>query len=85
MNSDKELGIKCLADSTEFLLHAFHKNGIDTEAIAKLPEFLLLVHLLKAIIDKHFDIPNDLTEKLRSLENVLDVDFFPETKNRSIN
>ena len=66
MNSDKELGIKCLADSTEFLLHAFHKNGIDTEAIAKLPEFLLLVHLLKAIIDKHFDIPNDLTDTIRN-------------------
>ena len=66
--------IQCLADVTECMLHAMSKNGMDTQQISRLPEFTVLVHFVKAIIDGELELPNDLTDRIKELGEELDID-----------
>jgi hypothetical protein len=66
--------IRCLADVTEYMLHAMSKNGMDTEQVSRLPEFAVLVHFIKAIIDGEMKLPNDLTDRIKDLGEELDID-----------
>ena len=66
--------IQCLADVTEYILHAMSKNGMDTEQVSRLPEFRVLVHFLKSIIDGEMQIPNDLTDRIIEMGEYLDID-----------
>jgi hypothetical protein len=66
--------IQCLADVTEYILHAMSKNGMDTEQVSRLPEFRVLVHFLKSIIDGEMQIPNDLTDRIKEMGEHLDID-----------
>ena len=59
-------GIKALIDVSEGMLNAMEQNGIDPETVANSPEFTILVHFLKSIIDGELNIPNELTDKIRS-------------------
>lgn len=61
--------IQCLADVTEYILHAMSKNGMDTEQVSRLPEFRVLVHFLKSIIDGEMQIANDLTDRIKKVAN----------------
>ena len=47
--------------TSEAMLNAMETNGIDPETVADRPEFTVLVHFLKSIIDGELNIPNDLT------------------------
>ena len=58
--------IKSLVDVTEAMLHAMEKHGVDPETVANRPEFSVLVHFLKSIIDGELNIPNELTETIRN-------------------
>ena len=66
--------IQCLADVTEYILHAMSKNGMDTEQVSRLPEFRVLVHFLKSIIDGEMQIPNVLTDRIKEMGEHLDID-----------
>lgn len=66
--------IQCLADVTEYMLHAMSKNGMDTEQVSRLPEFAVLVHFIKAIIDSEMQLPNDLADRIKDLGEELDID-----------
>ena len=68
--------IESLVDVTEAMLHAMEKHGVDPETVANRPEFSVLVHFLKSIIDGELNIPNDLTETIRNKaeEFCLDID-----------
>jgi hypothetical protein len=66
--------IQCLADVTEYMLHAMSKNGMDTEQVSRLPEFRVLVHFVKAIIDGELELPNDLTDRIKEMGEHLDID-----------
>ena len=48
------------------MLHAMEKHGIDPETVANRPEFSVLIHFLKSIIDGELNIPNDLTNTIRN-------------------
>jgi hypothetical protein len=50
------------------------KNGINTEQVSHLPEFRVLVHFLKAIIDSEMKIPNDLSDRIKELGEHLELD-----------
>ena len=39
--------IQALLDTTEQMLHAMEKHGVDPETVANRPEFTVLVHFLK--------------------------------------
>jgi hypothetical protein len=67
--------IKCLSDTTEYILHAMSKNGLNTEQVSLLPEFKLLVHFLKIIIDGELNLPNKLTVQVKELCRNLDIDM----------
>jgi hypothetical protein len=67
-------GIKTLIDTSEALLNAMETNGIDPETVANRPEFSVLVHFLKSIIDGELNIPNELTERIRDTAFQLDLD-----------
>ena len=58
--------ITALVDVTEAMLHAMEKHGVDPETVAYRPEFSVLVHFLKSIIDGELNIPNELTETIRN-------------------
>ena len=68
--------INCLVDVTEAMLDQMEKYNIDTEEIAKRPEFTVFVHFLKSILDGELNIPNDLTDTIRNKaeEFCLDID-----------
>ena len=66
--------IKCLMDSTEALLSAMEKYGMDPEALSRTPGFVVLVHFLKAIIDGKMEIPNHLSDRIAELADTLDID-----------
>ena len=66
--------INCLGDVTEAMLNQMEKYDIDTEEIAKRPEFTVFVHFLKSILDGELNIPNDLTESIRTKANELGID-----------
>ena len=58
--------INCLVDVTEAMLDQMEKYNIDTEEIAKRPEFTMFIHFLKSILDGELNIPNDLTDTIRN-------------------
>jgi hypothetical protein len=58
--------VESLVDVTEAMLHAMEKHGVDPETVANRPEFSVLVHFLKSIIDGELNIPNELTETIRN-------------------
>jgi len=58
--------INCLVDVTESMLNTMEKYNIDTEEIAKRPEFSMFIHFLKSILDGELNIPNDLTNTIRN-------------------
>lgn len=66
--------ISCLMDATEALLNAMEKYGVDPEVLSKTPEFVVLVHFLKAIIDGKMEIPNHLSDRIAELADTLDID-----------
>ena len=67
--------INSLIDVTEAMLHAMEKHGVDPETIANKPEFSVLIHFLKSIIDGELNIPNELTERIRSASEELGLDL----------
>tara|TARA_B100001057_G_scaffold480566_1_gene553537 strand:+ start:2926 stop:3180 length:255 start_codon:yes stop_codon:yes gene_type:complete len=67
-------GMKALVDTSEALLNAMETNGIDPETVSNRPEFTVLVHFLKSIIDGELNIPNDLTERIRDTALQFDLD-----------
>jgi hypothetical protein len=67
--------INSLIDVTEAMLHAMEKHGVDPETIANKPEFSVLIHFLKSIIDGVLNIPNELTDKIRSASEELGLDL----------
>ncbi len=69
-----EQSITCLMDATEALLTAMEKHGVDPEALSRTPEFVVLVHFLKAIIDGKMEIPNHLSDRIAELADTLDID-----------
>ena len=66
--------INCLVDVTESMLNAMEKHSIDPETVTKRPEFTVFVHFLKSILDGELNIPNDLTETIRTKTNELGID-----------
>ena len=68
-------GMKALIDTSEALLNAMEINGIDPETVSNRPEFSVLVHFLKSIIDGELNIPNELTERIRSASEELGLDL----------
>ena len=66
--------INSLLDVTEAMLHAMEKHGVDPETVANKPEFSVLIHFLKSIIDGELNIPNELTDRIRHTAFQLDLD-----------
>jgi|TARA_B100000470_G_scaffold26187_1_gene17217 dsDNA-specific endonuclease/ATPase MutS2 len=67
--------VESLIDVTEAMLHAMEKHGVDPETVANRPEFSVLVHFLKSIIDGELNIPNELTETIRNKAEELGIDM----------
>ena len=67
-------GMKALVDTSEALLNAMETNGIDPETVSNRPEFTVLVHFLKSIIDGELNIPNDLTDRIRDTAFQMNMD-----------
>ena len=74
MKSKHKESIVCLVDATESILNAMEKHGIDADEVASKPEFKILVHLIKTIIDGEIGIPNELSDKIKNLTDNLDLD-----------
>tara|TARA_B100001057_G_C22793948_1_gene928805 strand:+ start:1376 stop:1633 length:258 start_codon:yes stop_codon:yes gene_type:complete len=68
-------GIKALVDTTEAMLNAMEKYGVDPETVTKRPEFTVLIHFLKSIIDGELNIPNELTDVIREKGSELGFDM----------
>ena len=51
--------IQALVDVSESMLNAMEKHGVDPETVSNRPEFSVLIHFLKSIIDGELNIPND--------------------------
>ena len=75
MKSKLKESIVCLVDATESILNAMEKHGIDADEVASKPEFKILVHLIKTIIDGEIGIPNELSDKIKNLTDNLDLDI----------
>tara|TARA_B100000214_G_scaffold266527_1_gene197465 strand:- start:215 stop:469 length:255 start_codon:yes stop_codon:yes gene_type:complete len=67
-------GMKALIDVSEAMLNAMETNEIDPETVANRPEFTVLIHFLKSIIDGELNIPNDLTDRIRDAAFQSDLD-----------
>ena len=67
-------GMSALVDTSEALLNAMETHGIDPETVADRPEFSVLVHFLKSIIDGELNIPNELTDRIRESAMQLEID-----------
>ena len=67
-------GMSALVDTSEALLNAMETHGIDPETVSNRPEFSVLVHFLKSIIDGELNIPNELTDKIRDSAMQLEID-----------
>jgi hypothetical protein len=67
--------IETLIDVTEAMLHVMEKKGIDPETVSQRPEFTVLIHFLKSIIDGELNIPNELTDTLRKKSEELGFDL----------
>ena len=68
-------GMKALVDVSEAMLNAMETNGIDPETVANRPEFSVMVHFLKSIIDGELNIPNELRDRIRDTAFQLDLDL----------
>ena len=66
MFEKQKRSIDALVDVSESMLNAMEQHGVDPETVANKPEFSVLVHFLKSIIDGELNIPNELTDKIRS-------------------
>ena len=66
--------INCLVDVTEAMLDQMEKYNIDPETVTQRPEFTVFIHFLKSILDGELNIPNDLTESIRTKANELGID-----------
>ena len=75
MKSKHKESIVCLVDATESILNAMEKHGIDADEVASKPEFKILVHLIKTIIDGEIGIPNELSDKIKNLTDNLNLDI----------
>ena len=64
MKSKHKKAIVCLINSTEAVLNAMEKSKIDPDKVASRPEFKILVHLLKTIIDNEFLIKGNNINKI---------------------
>ena len=58
--------IKALVDTTEAMLNAMEKHGVDPETLSQRPEFTVFIHFLKSIIDGELNIPNEVTDAIRN-------------------
>ena len=67
-------GIIALVDVSESMLNAMEKHGVDPETVSNRPEFSVLIHFLKSIIDGELNIPNELTERIRDAAFQIDLD-----------
>ena len=67
--------IETLIDVTEAMLHVMEQKGIDPETVSQRPEFTVLIHFLKSIIDGELNIPNELTDSLRQKSQELGFDL----------
>tara|TARA_B100000941_G_C28501000_1_gene554200 strand:+ start:1138 stop:1395 length:258 start_codon:yes stop_codon:yes gene_type:complete len=67
--------ITALVDVSEAILNAMEKHGVDPETVANKPEFSILIHFLKSIIDGELNIPNELTDKIRSASEELGINL----------
>ena len=77
MKSKHKKSIVCLVESTEALLNTLEKHDIDPDKIANKPQFKVLVHLIKTIIDGETGVPNELNDRLNALSNELGLDNGP--------
>jgi hypothetical protein len=66
--------IKALVDVSEALLNAMEQHGVDPETVASRPEFSVLIHFMKSIIDGELNIPNELTDKIREQAFQMELD-----------
>ena len=66
--------VTALIDVTEAMLNAMEKHGANPEELSKRPEFTILIHFLKSIIDGELNIPNELTERIRDVAFQMDLD-----------
>ena len=66
--------ITALVDVSESMLNAMEKPGVDPETVANRPEFSVLIHFIKSIIDGELNIPNELTERIRDAAFQMDLD-----------
>ena len=66
--------ITALVDVSESMLNAMEKHGVDPETVSNRPEFSVLIHFLKSIIDGELNIPNELTERIRDAAFQMDLD-----------
>ena len=57
--------VKALIDTTEAMLDAMEKHGVEPEAVTKRNEFTVLIHFVKSINDGELNIPNELTDVIR--------------------
>ena len=67
--------VTALIDVTEAMLNAMEKHGANPEELSKRPEFTILIHFLKSIIDGELNIPNELTETIRDKSEELGFDL----------
>ena len=67
--------VEALIDVTEAMLNAMEKYEVDPETVANRPEFSVLVHFLKSIIDGELNIPNELTETIRNKSKELGINM----------
>ena len=66
--------LTALVDSSEALLNAMEQHGVDPETVANRPEFSVLIHFLKSIIDGELNIPNELTDRIRDTAFQMELD-----------
>ena len=74
--------ITALVDVSESMLNAMEKHGVDPETVANRPEFSVLIHFIKSIIDGELNIPNELTERIRDAAFQIDLDH---KRNKKLN
>jgi hypothetical protein len=77
---DHKLAVQCLIDVTEAMLHAMEKSKIDPETVTKRPEFAVLIHFIKSIIDGELDVPNHLTQTIKDKAEELDLEVIMNRK-----
>ena len=66
--------IETLIDVTEAMLQVMEQKGVDPEQLSQRPEFTILIHFLKSIIDGELNIPNELTDRIRETAFQMDMD-----------